>query len=107
MSNKNTLVCDDIAEILNTTPAAIRMALHRGQEGETIPPSFKLGNRRLWLRVKVDEWLIKKSNDSANDNSRCRLGRPRAPATGNLRRDIKSKTPRNNSAKKNLATREE
>jgi predicted DNA-binding transcriptional regulator AlpA len=46
-----------LAQILGVTEQAIRNALYRGEEGKSIPRSFKLGHRRVWLRRDVQRWL--------------------------------------------------
>ena len=50
-----------VAELLNTTPQSVRNQVSRGGEGVSIPPSFKLGARRVWLREQVDAWLREKA----------------------------------------------
>jgi hypothetical protein len=46
-----------IAQLLGVSEQAVRNALCRGDEGKTIPPSIKLGNRRVWLRRDAVRWL--------------------------------------------------
>jgi len=46
-----------VAQLLGTTEQSVRNALCRGEEGKTIPRSFKLGHRRVWLRREVRRWL--------------------------------------------------
>jgi predicted DNA-binding transcriptional regulator AlpA len=46
-----------IAQLLGMSEQAVRNALYRGEEGKTIPPSIKLGKRRVWLRREVVRWL--------------------------------------------------
>ncbi len=55
-----------LAQLLGISEQAVRNALYRGEEGKTIPCSFKLGKRRLWLRRDAVRWL--------NEISRSRPG---------------------------------
>jgi len=48
---------NDLSRIINRTPKAIRIAMCRGEEGKSIPPSIKLGGRRVWLRASVEKWI--------------------------------------------------
>ncbi len=54
-----------IAQLLGTSEQAVRNALSRGEEGKTIPRSFKLGSRRVWLRREAMRWL----NDLGRNSS--------------------------------------
>jgi len=56
----------ELAQILRTSPGYIRNQIHLGREGETIPPSIKLGSRRMWIETDVDTWLKSKSSDNSN-----------------------------------------
>jgi predicted DNA-binding transcriptional regulator AlpA len=53
-----------LAQLLGTSEQAVRNALSRGQEGRTIPRSFKLGIRRVWLRRDVVRWLNTHGRDT-------------------------------------------
>jgi predicted DNA-binding transcriptional regulator AlpA len=46
-----------LAQLLGISEQAVRNALYRGEEGKTIPHSFKLGHRRVWLRREAMRWL--------------------------------------------------
>ncbi len=46
-----------LAQLLGVSEQSVRNALCRGEEGKTIPWSFKLGNRRVWARREVQRWL--------------------------------------------------
>ena len=63
-----------VAELLNTTPQSVRNQVSRGGEGVSIPPSFKLGARRVWLREQVEAWLREKAGIAAPPASK--PGRP-------------------------------
>lgn len=39
-----------VAELLSTTPQSVRNQISRKREGISVPPSFRLGARRVWLR---------------------------------------------------------
>jgi len=45
----------DLATILGRPERGIRIALSRGSK--TVPPSFKLGGRRVWLKKEVTKWI--------------------------------------------------
>ena len=48
---------DDIASLLGTTKYAIYTSIYEGKDGITIPPSVKLGKRRLWLKEDAEKWF--------------------------------------------------
>lgn len=48
---------NEVAVLLCTTPNAIYVAIAEGREGITIPPSTKLGRRRLFLKKSVRDWV--------------------------------------------------
>ena len=50
MHQAEILPTQEVAQLLGTSPSAIRNATARGREGDTIPPSFKLGGLRVGLR---------------------------------------------------------
>ncbi|HKI60588.1 MAG TPA: hypothetical protein VKA23_06090 [Mariprofundaceae bacterium] len=54
---KEILDINDISELIGRSPKAIRIAMSRNQEGITVPPSTKIGSRRVWMREVVDTWL--------------------------------------------------
>lgn len=62
------------------TESGVRMALCRGLENITIPPSFSLGKRRVWLKTEAIDWLHKKAKANAVIKLRER-GRPMKGAT--------------------------
>jgi predicted DNA-binding transcriptional regulator AlpA len=66
----------ELAQILHSTEASILNQISRGREGITVPPSFRLGRRRVWLRENVIAWLRQKANVSDTDIPR-RRERPR------------------------------
>lgn len=45
----------DLAELYKTTPKGIHT--RRSRNPETLPPSFKLGGKVVWLRSTVDAWF--------------------------------------------------
>jgi len=53
---QEVLDADEVARILGTTPEAIRIAVTK-QRTHLVPPSFRLGRRRVWLRREVLRWL--------------------------------------------------
>ena len=57
VTESSVLRASGVAQALGMSEQAVRNALCRGEEGKTIPPSFKLGNRRVWLRREVFRWL--------------------------------------------------
>lgn len=60
---------EEVAELLRTTTNAIYVAVAEGREGETIPPSTKLGRRRLFLKKMVHDWMEDLLNKCSNDNA--------------------------------------
>ncbi len=59
----------EVAELLRTTSNAIYVAVAEGREGGSIPPSTKLGRRRLFLKRMVHDWLDDLFNKCTNDNT--------------------------------------
>ena len=53
---QEVLDANQVACILGTTPEAIRIAVTK-QRTHLVPPSFRLGRRRVWLRREVLRWL--------------------------------------------------
>lgn len=47
------LTVNDMAELLNSTPAGIRSTHHRGR----LPKSHKIGGRRMWWESEVSAWI--------------------------------------------------
>lgn len=94
MPAKEVFTVDEVAIILGTSPAAIRMAVSRGQEGDSIPPSIKLGSKRRWLRRAVYAWLNQKAVPRSSQKPSNGRGRPRRRATGKLRSDLNPKPRR-------------
>jgi len=68
------LTVKQIAELLNTSPQSVRNQISRGREGISVPPSFRLGARRVWLREAVMAWLREKAG--VVTPPRWKLGRP-------------------------------
>jgi len=68
------LTVKQLAELLSTTPQSIRNQISRGREGVSVPPSFKLGARRVWLRDAVMAWLRAKAGVAASPQQK--PGRP-------------------------------
>jgi hypothetical protein len=67
MSEKNRgfYGVEEVADLLRTTPNAIYVAVAEGRDGETIPPSIKLGGRRLFLKKIVHRWFDDLENQIA------------------------------------------
>lgn len=55
MDMADLLDVDDLAEIYKTTAKGIYT--RRSRSPETLPPSFKLGGKVVWLRSTVDSWF--------------------------------------------------
>lgn len=60
---------EEVAGFMCTTPTAIYVALSEGRNGITIPPSVKLGRRRLFLKRAVHDWFDDLYQKTANDNT--------------------------------------
>lgn len=58
---RRIMTITELAQILMTTPASIRNQLSRGREGISVPPSMRLGGRRVWHVEMVDAWLRKRA----------------------------------------------
>lgn len=56
MNDEGFFTVAEVAEILRTTPNAIYVAIAEGRDGVTIPPSIKLGRRRLFSRQDYRDW---------------------------------------------------
>src|SRR5688572_10720368 len=63
------LTVPSVAQLLGMSSQAVRNALSRGLEGQTIPPSFKLGGRRVWHRRDVLRWLDQKIRKSRKERT--------------------------------------
>lgn len=74
----------EVAELLNTTPQSVRNQISRGREGVSVPPSFRLGSRRVWLREAVMAWLHDKAGVAPPPGSK--RGRPTKVAQAERRR---------------------
>lgn len=61
----NLITRVELANLLRTSPAYISNQVSMLNEGKTIPPSIKLGKRRLWNKLTVDAWVNKKEQESA------------------------------------------
>ena len=46
----------EIASFLKTTRNAIYIAVHNSKGGSEIPPSVKIGKRRLWPKCDYRKW---------------------------------------------------
>ena len=84
-----------VAEMLNTTPQSVRNQVSRddkaGVKGVRVPPSFKIGARRVWLREQVDAWLREKAGIVAPPASK--PGRPTKVEQAQRRRVGKRASP--------------
>ena len=47
---------EDVAKKMRMTPGAIHSAYNHGQSGKSIPPSIKLGRRRMFKVTDYNEW---------------------------------------------------
>lgn len=61
----DTMTISDVAKLLHITEESAR---NRISAGLAMPPSFRVGRRRLFMRDHVEQWLT------------VRIGHPRAPA---------------------------
>jgi len=59
----------DISDLLKTSPNAIYKGIHDGKNGVELPPSVKIGKRRLWRKKDYREWADGLFNKSSNDNT--------------------------------------
>jgi excisionase family DNA binding protein len=65
----DTMTISDVAKLLHITEESAR---NRISAGQAMPPSFRVGRRRLFMREHVEQWLA------------ARIGHPRSPAAGAL-----------------------
>lgn len=64
----DTMTISDVSKLLHITEESAR---NRISAGQAMPPSFRVGRRRLFLRVDVEQWVAE------------RITRPQPPtATG-------------------------
>lgn len=61
-NDTNLLTIDELAEFLHMDVGTVRNRLSRG---EPMPPSIKVGRRRLFPSTELNKWITKKlvSND--------------------------------------------
>jgi excisionase family DNA binding protein len=78
---------DEVAVALRVSPGTIRNKLSRG-EGADLPPSVRLGRRRLFPQERFEAWLrahlasdAMSSGESGEPITRAALGRPRLPTS--------------------------
>lgn len=53
-STERLLYIEEVAEMLRRTPAALRYMI---QKGENVPPSAKIGGRRMFRESDVTRWV--------------------------------------------------
>lgn len=61
----DTMTISDVSKLLHITEESAR---NRISAGQAMPPSFRVGRRRLFLRVDVEQWVAE------------RITRPPSPA---------------------------
>ncbi len=68
MNNNVYLTIEEISERLHISPGTARNRLSRG---DPMPPSVKIGRRRLFPFSELEKWLVTKlvSNDNSFDLS--------------------------------------
>ncbi|WP_370167099.1 helix-turn-helix transcriptional regulator [Marisediminitalea sp.] len=57
MNESEFLTTRELAKLLRTSTGHIYNMLSKGHAGQEIPPSLKLGRRRLWSKKEVQKWL--------------------------------------------------
>jgi excisionase family DNA binding protein len=55
--DEKLLTVEEVADFFRTSKAQIYNIIHRGGDGIDIPPSFRVGRRRLWVKSTVMDWL--------------------------------------------------
>jgi hypothetical protein len=53
----------DLAEVLRTTEAALRMRLHRSPQ--TIPPFYRVGRAFRWNPATVQDWIERQTKTTS------------------------------------------
>jgi len=68
MNNNVYLTIEEMSERLHISPGTARNRLSRG---EPMPPSVKIGRRRLFPSVELERWLMNKlvSNDQGYEKT--------------------------------------
>ena len=54
----------DLALFLRTSEKNINNQIYRGEEGEKIPFSFRIGSKRLWSSETVFQWIEEKEKEN-------------------------------------------
>ncbi|TWO64407.1 helix-turn-helix domain-containing protein [Caenimonas sedimenti] len=62
-----TMTISDVSKLLHITDDTARNRLAAGNE---MPPSFRVGRRRLFLRSEVERWLVERASHPLGANSR-------------------------------------
>lgn len=78
------LTVEELAQELRVTTGTIRNRLSRGDD---LPPSIRVGRRRLFPSAELEKWLaamIEHDSKSSSDgtNAQCNTGRPRITKPG-------------------------
>lgn len=55
--DETLLTAEELARLYRTSKNQIYNIIHRGGEGVDIPPSIRVGRRRLWVKSAVIDWL--------------------------------------------------
>ena len=58
--NDVLMTVEELADLLRTSKNQIYNSLSKGSEGIDVPPSIRIGKRRLWLKDSVLSWLRSK-----------------------------------------------
>lgn len=61
-----TMTLRDISELLKISEQTART---RVRQGKAMPPSFKTGQRRLFLTLEVQKWLIAQTSASGGPSA--------------------------------------
>jgi hypothetical protein len=60
MKDKTLMTINELACLMRSSPANINSQIYKGNEGQTLPFSLRIGSKRLWLSDTVFTWLKEK-----------------------------------------------
>lgn len=63
----DTMTISDVSRLVHITDDTAR---NRLSAGSAMPPSFRVGRRRLFLRSEVERWLAQRAGHGADDGAR-------------------------------------
>jgi excisionase family DNA binding protein len=74
MTQKDFLTVEEIAELLRVTASSVRNRLSRGDP--TLPPSLRVGGRRLFPASGYERWIKNMVDPQTHDQVNMQLSTP-------------------------------